>query len=294
MFHQSRSIVRAFTLIELLVVIAIIAILAAILFPVFAQAKAAAKNAVTISNTKQLALASVMYIGDSDDLYPPIELNQTAAELGAFAEYSSPTICQYLYPYTKNFQITVDALGGVNLIPDINTNAAYCMSGAAWGPLWEGGWDCNGPSPSSLDLWDWNNTISPNQTGFLYQDSNHNWYPRNQSSLNHPAELAQLAVIRADFYPDGTGARDFPAISSTCPNLTAPDYWGNMLLSGARKHNMQIDTAFADGHASHKPIFLIADQNCHANGGAGSAAHQAWNAKPAVSNFTGVLTDPSN
>ena len=51
---------RAFTLIELLVVIAIIAILAAILFPVFAQAKVAAKKAVAVSGAKQIGLASAM------------------------------------------------------------------------------------------------------------------------------------------------------------------------------------------------------------------------------------------
>jgi prepilin-type N-terminal cleavage/methylation domain-containing protein/prepilin-type processing-associated H-X9-DG protein len=64
---MQRSNHRAFTLIELLVVIAIIAILAAILFPVFAQAKAAAKKTSDLSNQKQLGLASLMYSGDSDD-----------------------------------------------------------------------------------------------------------------------------------------------------------------------------------------------------------------------------------
>jgi prepilin-type N-terminal cleavage/methylation domain-containing protein len=58
---------NAFTLIELLVVIAIIAILAAILFPVFAQAKAAAKKAVTLSNLKQLGTAAYLYANDYDD-----------------------------------------------------------------------------------------------------------------------------------------------------------------------------------------------------------------------------------
>ena len=61
---------KAFTLIELLVVIAIIAILAAILFPVFAQAKLSAKKAVSISNQKQIGLGLVLYAGDSDDVYP--------------------------------------------------------------------------------------------------------------------------------------------------------------------------------------------------------------------------------
>jgi prepilin-type N-terminal cleavage/methylation domain-containing protein len=58
---------RGFTLIELLVVIAIIAILAAILFPVFAQAKEAAKKTQTLSNIKQLGLGTLMYANDNDD-----------------------------------------------------------------------------------------------------------------------------------------------------------------------------------------------------------------------------------
>lgn len=61
---------RAFTLIELLVVIAIIAILAAILFPVFAQAKAAAKKTADLSNIKQTTTATHIYLSDYDDVMP--------------------------------------------------------------------------------------------------------------------------------------------------------------------------------------------------------------------------------
>lgn len=61
---------RAFTLIELLVVIAIIAILAAILFPVFAQAREKARSASCLSNEKQIGLGIMMYVQDYDETYP--------------------------------------------------------------------------------------------------------------------------------------------------------------------------------------------------------------------------------
>lgn len=63
---------RAFTLIELLVVIAIIAILAAILFPVFAQARESAKNTADLNNMKQISLTSIMYSADNDDFFVPV------------------------------------------------------------------------------------------------------------------------------------------------------------------------------------------------------------------------------
>ncbi len=87
---------RAFTLIELLVVIAIIAILAAILFPVFAQAKAAAKKTAALSNTKQIGLAMKMYNMDYDD-----------GNVYQWWEWQMP-----LGNYTKNWDIFIDPASG--------------------------------------------------------------------------------------------------------------------------------------------------------------------------------------
>ena len=90
--HQSRSKVSAFTLIELLVVIAIIAILAAILFPVFAQAREKARAVACLSNTKQMGLAILQYTQDYDETYPNGTYNYGA--IGGWAGQ--------VYPYVKS------------------------------------------------------------------------------------------------------------------------------------------------------------------------------------------------
>ncbi|MDH7568888.1 MAG: prepilin-type N-terminal cleavage/methylation domain-containing protein, partial [Armatimonadota bacterium] len=63
---------RGFTLIELLVVIAIIAILAALLFPVFARARENARKATCMSNCKQIGMATMQYVQDYDETFPRV------------------------------------------------------------------------------------------------------------------------------------------------------------------------------------------------------------------------------
>lgn len=93
---------KAFTLIELLVVIAIVAILAAILFPVFAQAKLAAKNTACASNGRQVGMATMMYLADHDDTMPIFMAYQTNP--GPFVE-GHEGVEMWVLPYTKNKEI---------------------------------------------------------------------------------------------------------------------------------------------------------------------------------------------
>ena len=88
---------RGFTLIELLVVIAIIAILAAILFPVFARAREKARQTSCLNNVKQMALACQMYSQDYDETVAPCYIS------------GAPSVCntwwEFLDPYIKNQQV---------------------------------------------------------------------------------------------------------------------------------------------------------------------------------------------
>src|SRR5690554_475488 len=102
--YRRQKLGRAFTLIELLVVIAIIAILAAILFPVFAQAKESAKKASCISNLKQMALACLLYSADYDDVMPPVNNGALAENVwfGKFVGGVYEPNQALIYPYTKS------------------------------------------------------------------------------------------------------------------------------------------------------------------------------------------------
>src|SRR5687768_1639775 len=129
---------NGFTLIELLVVIAIIAILAAILFPVFAQARDKARGASCLSNMKQIALGTLMYAQDYDETQPPAYVHMDwLIKKPEFYWWQVPWT-NLIYPYVKNKQVfsCPSAAPVTSRNPD-NITASYICNywviGAQWG-----------------------------------------------------------------------------------------------------------------------------------------------------------------
>lgn len=200
---------RAFTLIELLVVIAIIAILAAILFPVFAQAKVAAKKASDLSNTKQLGLCANIYITDTDDILP-IAFTNVA---GGVCLPNDPTQCGYrsmwqfhMYPYLKNWSMMTapgESSAGSTLGDAFNVSYGYnygylstlCVAG-------DGGYSQSKNGCPTSD------PGSPNST---------QWYQGNSATaIGRPANIVMFA---------DSGGKDFSATTTVGSLVNPPDAW---------------------------------------------------------------------
>jgi prepilin-type N-terminal cleavage/methylation domain-containing protein len=113
---------QGFTLIELLVVIAIIAILAAILFPVFAAAKMSAKKIASVSNLKQIGLGMQIYMIDNDDRYSPL---CTRIQIDEETYQYPKQWPERIHPYVKS--------------KEIRTAPGHPYPPAKWGKPWQGG-----------------------------------------------------------------------------------------------------------------------------------------------------------
>jgi prepilin-type N-terminal cleavage/methylation domain-containing protein/prepilin-type processing-associated H-X9-DG protein len=257
----SRRTTRGFTLIELLVVIAIIAILAAILFPVFAQARAKARQTSCLSNTKQIGTALLMYAQDYDETLmgyrfqaAGVNQNPYAADARVGTSAKVPIFFNQLtFPYTKNDDIwkcPSNPKAWVNIDVNVATAASATDVFRSYG----------GQNSYAASNYVFRSNagiamaalVAPADTIGLVDAMYYNALPRGP--LGAPCRLA------GETY--GTATSPVDPLSSSYPR-----YWkniGNSYINfaplvepvdaeaerlGKSRHSEQINVAFLDGHS---------------------------------------------
>lgn len=242
----TRSSSRGFTLIELLVVIAIIAILAAILFPVFAQAREKARQTTCLSNMKQIGTANLMYMQDADDTAYPYRHNVPAPGYGIAT--GRPRVIFYnqlLDPYIKSYAVwrcpsnpnawvndnntvpradgTFDSYGGQN---------SYGLNNFVFNPRRSGGSD-TGITFAEI--------AAEADTVMMVDTIYYNTLPRNPTRLKgDPVNFDPIASGYGSYWRN---------IAST----TWPGNDTDAIAQGKKRHQGFVVTLFADGHAKAIP-----------------------------------------
>jgi prepilin-type N-terminal cleavage/methylation domain-containing protein len=271
---------NAFTLIELLVVIAIIAILAAILFPVFAQAKMAAKRTTALSNAKQIAMANFIYMGDYDDAlvkeffgFPPDCASWPSVASGYYSWR------HVVYPYMKNTDIMSDQTNPFN-------------STTYWVDFWDK--NDNGIADSGERL-PTNFAVNNVVIGFANGQCAGQWTPVGLSSLSAVDDVASTIIM----LPNRSQWNDLkPTFLST---MEGKPWWCITPVGGSAPvcpagdngpvHAVGKQTSFvwADGHAKSKsPLATLKPNDPNTDD---------WASKLGINPFTGTFytqTDRQN
>jgi prepilin-type N-terminal cleavage/methylation domain-containing protein/prepilin-type processing-associated H-X9-DG protein len=240
--RNARVSKTAFTLIELLVVIAIIAILAAMLLPALAKAKDTAKRGACISNTRQVAIAFKLFLGDNSDRFPKAVTEREAtdsARWGAIADTPADRTPFSIRGQLEPYIASTGFINNTNANADPAANAFRCRSSLDW----------PAPGPGQWFTTDY---------GFNLSEANYSpgfgqsaWYKANpdfgfnegytDSSIQKPSNFIILADAgRGDNTPSRGGLYPIQAIS---PGTTSQA----QLLE---RHNRRANVSYADGHTA--------------------------------------------
>jgi len=263
---------RGFTLIELLVVIAIIAILAAILFPVFAKAREKARQAACLSNVKQLGLAVVLYAGDYDGQYPCAAGYDDFFATHPIYNSKFPMWQDFLQPYIKN--------RGLLMCPSrpiIQVDSSQIFRS-------ENGWVYNyGANLQVIDGWAEQNYYA-----------SYAWPSHNEIEVSEPSTtylLGDGGYVTTDLYcgkwsqdsnavlePHNGGSRLWccryvPGVGSVLGKTLidlgwTPSQWQAVEEKDFKdgRHNGGVNMAFCDGHAKFQKAEVLVQQATIAKG----------------------------
>jgi prepilin-type N-terminal cleavage/methylation domain-containing protein/prepilin-type processing-associated H-X9-DG protein len=246
----------AFTLIELLVVIAIIAILAAILFPVFAQAREKARQASCLSNLKQCVLGATMYSQDYDELFLTIGMPNGRPSPGTFVYWQA-----LIQPYMKNRGVTLDPsfrynYGSPSWFSCLDNVDTLCKNAACKSCDWMVSYGIN-------SVWNWRQTKWTDCKGKLKVGTWDDCSAAHQGPIN-------LGQAQANSTWAGVGD---PSGTIYICDAHAPDFWSDQhldYLMGRKMYNWtalgkddskltgthqdRINVAYMDGHAGSRRI----------------------------------------
>ncbi len=255
---------RGFTLIELLVVIAIIALLAAILFPVFAQARERGRQTACLSNLKQLATAMVLYSEDHDELFPPTVGRQPGETLIFPMSWMAR-----LQPYLKSTAVFIDPSSGHpnrdwRVSGDLMANYSYPPSRRATGHEM----DVLDAPPFGRALWEGlGGFYGPAVGDYRVAVPSH-----GQAEVARPAEMILLCDHAAFDWGMLWKHLYFPAPRHLRePDLRLPD--GRTTPEGL------INVAFVDGHAKalrHEEFWAIEPRQTARGGVAEDVFKHFW------------------
>jgi prepilin-type N-terminal cleavage/methylation domain-containing protein len=211
-----RSAPKGFTLIELLVVIAIIAILAAILFPVFAQAREKARQTTCLSNMRQVGLGVLMYAQDYDETFPLINLSYWAVQ---------PALLKGVDPYIKNKNVW-SCPNATSKFPGLGVSA-------------EQAWDNGKPGYYIWMFKDWNlTTIDWGGTQNWLQSLKLSDEETQYSQWGYTTDPSEKSIMITDLYLEQ------PGFNLCQPNTSslAQEHADTKLLSGISKGTVSLWT----------------------------------------------------